>query len=455
MKKKQLILYMTIFSLFSTILISTSLLIPAPSVVDPPIVRDDALAVLKLDEDSSAFYLDLFDIFDDTSGSENFTIWIGSDWDSKYDCKEFTVEILDNDSAKITPKPNKFCNRLIVLNDTNAVGSAEHNLTITIKPVDDPPVIEMVGNVKVTYLDLIKVFLYENEWYNATVLATDADGDNLVFFDNSSLFDINYLTGIISFLPGPNDVGKSVVNITVSDINGSKYEDWINIEFTILNVNNPPSKTVIINPDNGSIHYPYSYIEFAGKSYDPDIMYGDYLTYNWYSDRDGELGSGEEIEVNYLSEGKHVITLNVTDSEGKYDTDSIILKVEDNYYRYDKYYLDLYLEQDYLIIHKVMKELVKALFITMVRPRPMCQSNIRITWISILILTLSLIIQPYFVIIQDQLMLQFQFQMIQRSVFINWLFGLCLRLIQMMTMMIKIKMMAMVITNTMAKTLWL
>ena len=45
----------------------------------------------------------------------------------------------------------------------------------------------------------------------------------------------------------------------------------------------------------------------------------------WSSDRDGALGSGRTLERSNLSDGKHIITLTVTDSQGNHATASITL----------------------------------------------------------------------------------------------------------------------------------
>ncbi|MCK5562444.1 MAG: hypothetical protein KAJ51_17720, partial [Thermoplasmata archaeon] len=181
-----------------------------------------------------------------------------------------------------------------------------------------------------------------------TVIASDIDGDTLVFLDNTSAFDINYLTGNISFLPTNKDIGDIYVNITVSDVNDTNFEDWIIVQFTILNVNDPPVAQINY-PMNGSIIYQDDYISFEGAGFDPDIPFGDVLLFEWTSDLDGVLGVGEEIYVYYLSVGLHQITLNVTDSEGLFDEDVITIFVEKN--PYDKYTeLMLYLNNDTLII---------------------------------------------------------------------------------------------------------
>jgi hypothetical protein len=236
----------------------------------------------------------------------------------------------------------------ITINAANSAGSTNHIITVTITPLNDPPVIELIGNIKVTDTTSASIFMYQNEWYNVTVTASDIDGDKIIFLDNTSLFDIDYLNGNISFLATQDEVGIHYINITASDINGTNYEDWVNVKFTVLNVNDPP--TAIINyPDNGSVVYNEKYMVFEGEGYDPDIPFGDSLKYFWYSDMDGELGFGEQIEIYYLSLGTHQITLNVTDSMGLSDEETITIFVKSGYN--DHYYnIELEMKENYIIV---------------------------------------------------------------------------------------------------------
>jgi hypothetical protein len=309
----------------------------------PPGVRPDAITKLKLDEDSAPYYLDLYDIYEISDAPLNFTVWDGSTWGSSYQSANLTASINTNDTIIITPKPNMFGTDIIKLNATNLKELSTHfNLTVSITSINDPPVIEMIGNVKVNNTDFVKFFLYEDEWFNETVTALDNDGDTLVFFDNASEFDIDYLTGEISFLPTDKNIGIMYANITVSDVNGTNSQDTILIQFTILNVNDPPIAKIIM-PENNSYYYYYDYIYFEGSGTDPDIEHGDFLYYEWYSDIDGYLGEGEILEWVYLSKGTHIITLNVTDAKGFYDTDTVTIYYEgDPYQEYHYFFLSLF-----------------------------------------------------------------------------------------------------------------
>jgi hypothetical protein len=327
--------------------------------VTAPKVRPDAPTKIILDEDSLPYYLDLYDIYDITDAPLNFTVWDGTSWGSSYETPIITAVINTNDTIVFTPKPNMFGADTVKLNATNLYEMNTHyNLTVSISPVNDAPVIEMIGNVKVNDTDFVKFFLYEDEWFNVTVYASDIDGDTPVFFDNAPEFDIDYLTGEISFFPTDEIIGDIYRNITVSDINGTNSEDWITVQFTIMNVNDPPTAK-IISPENDSYFYYYDYIYFEGMGTDPDVEHGDFLYYEWYSDQDGLLGTGDILEWVYLSKGEHQITLIVIDSEGLYDTDTITIYYEGDPYE-EYHYIFMSLVNNTLLIKQNEKATCQA-----------------------------------------------------------------------------------------------
>ena len=348
MNKKQLITLFTILFLVLSLLTFGTHQISGLQVKTPPDIRDDAPTAIHLEEDAPPGYMDLYDIYSDT-GALNFTLWSDSGWGKSFQNNYITVSIKSNDTLEFIPKQDKFGTSKLVVNATNADElSTQYNLTVIIAAVNDPPVIETIGNLKVSDTNSVTEFIYQNEWYNVTVTASDADDDTVIFLDNTTLFDINYLAGNISFKPAHDEVGNSYVKITASDINGSNCEDWVNIKFTILDVNDPPVAKIDY-PENGSTLYNENYIVFEGDGFDPDLLFGDKLFFYWSSDIDGELGESQDISVDYLTPGTHEITLRVTDINGLYDEVTITIFVKNDKYE-ASYNVELSLKTDSLIL---------------------------------------------------------------------------------------------------------
>lgn len=67
--------------------------------------------------------------------------------------------------------------------------------------------------------------------HTTTVNATDPDGDLVYFFDDTLLFNINILTGVINYTPASDAAGNFSVNISVSDgLLGSSQIVYFNVE---------------------------------------------------------------------------------------------------------------------------------------------------------------------------------------------------------------------------------
>ncbi|MFH1063455.1 MAG: hypothetical protein V1729_00075 [Candidatus Woesearchaeota archaeon] len=58
---------------------------------------------------------------------------------------------------------------------------------------------------------------YADTGYFCDVDGTDLDNDTLYFYDNSTLFDIDQITGEIIFTPNTSDIGEYNITITASD----------------------------------------------------------------------------------------------------------------------------------------------------------------------------------------------------------------------------------------------
>ena len=88
-----------------------------------------------------------------------------------------------------------------------------------------PPVLEPIGHLSVD----------ENDTLYYQVIAYDPDGDEITFYDNSTLFDIDPVTGEIFYEPDWTHVGIYYINITVGDFEFNVSEV---ITLEVVNVEN-------------------------------------------------------------------------------------------------------------------------------------------------------------------------------------------------------------------------
>jgi hypothetical protein len=110
--------------------------------------------------------------------------------------------------------------------------SSSQQVNLTVHNVNDPPVLSNIPSLSATE--------YQELRYQAK--ATDPDtkwGDILTFTDNTGLFDIDGNSGVFSFTPTEEQVGKHIVKITVTDLQGASETSSFSI--SVANVNDPPT----------------------------------------------------------------------------------------------------------------------------------------------------------------------------------------------------------------------
>lgn len=109
--------------------------------------------------------------------------------------------------------------------------------------------------------------------------------------------------------------------------NDSKSETYDEVTITVTAVNDPPGPAKILEPENNTEILAWDPLDFVATCYDPDLPYGDTLTYNWTSDICGILGTGDLLSNIELLVGKHKITLTVSDEKDECTTATINVKV--------------------------------------------------------------------------------------------------------------------------------
>ncbi len=272
---------------------------------------------VQMVEDGPSVVLDLDDHFSDEEGPLTFTL---EDPDSAV---LWNIDDTSNE-LELTPAPDVFGRHPLILHVMDAFWDITYRFHVNITPVNDPPVLVNVsGYEPVNGTVTVPVEQEEENLLQVNVL--DVDGDALEYSFSEGHNERAYIynsTGLIEYMPLPEDGPETLFSVNVSD--GTEF-----LNFQLVTVNrrkaHPPFDVNITSPENGTSSY--GGWTFTATADDVDIPWGDLLTFNWTSDRDGYLGLGEELQVDGLSPGDHVITLNVTDTDGFSVTASIDIEV--------------------------------------------------------------------------------------------------------------------------------
>jgi hypothetical protein len=128
------------------------------------------------------------------------------------------VRIDNNNRIDIKPYTNWFGTVDVTISVFDGYDHAETQFKVTVNPVNDKP--EFLGIIPKQKAKVGKSFEYQFE-------AEDIDNENLVFSDNTKIFDINRDTGKIKFKPKEGDIGTHNIIITVSDGNKSTNTTFI------------------------------------------------------------------------------------------------------------------------------------------------------------------------------------------------------------------------------------
>ena len=189
-----------------------------------------------------------------------------------------------------------------------------NNLTLNVTNVQDPPEIESISDQQAyAYV----VFSYQ-------VVASDPDNDTLTYYDNTSLFNINSITGLINFTPITDDIGNYSINITVSD--GTDNASTT-MSLSILNNTAP-----VIDPIANQTAEENTLFELTVTGSDAD---GDSLTFSSNYSKMLTSVSINETAARFSftpsdeDKGNHTILVTVTDVRGATDSTTFVLEVLD------------------------------------------------------------------------------------------------------------------------------
>lgn len=131
-------LIMTMILVLSSFYIS-SISISTGQQIGSPSIKDDAPNSIQLMEDSPSSFLNLYDIYNNTGGPLNFTIWNGQSWNKTLHGEIINITIRTNATLELFPLPNMHGVENIVINATNTNGSnTHHHFSVSVLPTNDP-----------------------------------------------------------------------------------------------------------------------------------------------------------------------------------------------------------------------------------------------------------------------------------------------------------------------------
>jgi len=141
----------------------------------------------------------------------------------------FDVNISALGAVAIVPPPDWHGTRPITLSAEDEFSKAWVVFNLTVTPVDDPPVLEPIDDLHGDQGEPIFIQAVGND---------SRDGEDILFYDNTSLFDIDPVSGDATLVPHNHDVGSHPVSVRVVDENGSAA--FANFTIEVNNVNDPP-----------------------------------------------------------------------------------------------------------------------------------------------------------------------------------------------------------------------
>lgn len=190
-----------------------------------------------------------------------------------------------------------------------------NNFTLMVNEVNDPPSIGALQNQSI----------YANSYFSYQVSASDVDGDLLTYYSNSSVFQINATTGLVSAVAGNSMAFLHVVNISVGD---GEYNTSKLLNITVL----PNMIPKIFSIPNQSVQQ-NSTIFINASGYDE---LGDSLV---FTSNFSQLGQGNRINstltifnmtpISQALVGNRTVMISVNDSKGIGNSTVLMLEIRD------------------------------------------------------------------------------------------------------------------------------
>ncbi|MDI6738254.1 MAG: putative Ig domain-containing protein, partial [Nanoarchaeota archaeon] len=240
-------------------------------------------------------------------------------------------------TVNFTPTHTEVGNWSILLNVTDNAGfSANYTLYFNISSVNDAPVLAYIPALNASIDALFTFYANVTDEEDGNVSGGSGAIGNFTFSDNTTLFEINSTTGLISWTPNSSHNGTHFINITVNDTKGAQDSRVINITVaenaapacTIMNIFYPsPTFLASIVPTE---HHVVNMSENERITFSALCTDTETITYNWYwnaSLNQTNTSSFYNYRTTYLDAGYYNMTLVVYDTFGPAHNNSYYITV--------------------------------------------------------------------------------------------------------------------------------
>lgn len=199
--------------------------------------------------------------------------------------------------------------------DSGALSGSD-SITLTISIAGDSPVVNITAPSSGTTVGAGSAI-------NFSATATDTEDGNLgASVTWSSSLDGSLGTGA-SISTSSLSVGTHTITAAVADSDTLTGSDAIAVT---ISVSGAPPVVTITGPADATTSLKGASITFTGTAVDPEE--GDIASsLTWFSNVNGELGTGASLDVSRLSFGTHLITAKAIDSATLSDEDSITVTI--------------------------------------------------------------------------------------------------------------------------------
>lgn len=203
--------------------------------------------------------------------------------------------------------------------------AVNQTLQVNVMEINDPPMITAVGDLELVD-GKADLSLVEGDSMDLLFEVKDEESTSFQFTLVTEHEGTTMFGGILSIVTELGELGDYPIQVSVSDGGAATM---VTIELVISNRNDPPQDVAIRTPEDGSTVLEGIEVTFDAYAVDPDVTYGDVLSFEWSSSLDGALSSEKSFTTNTLTPGTHNITVEVTDGEVTVPTSiTLVIKKE-------------------------------------------------------------------------------------------------------------------------------